>query len=133
MVKVSADIGILAKSLYGVSQAALQARRLGDDGPWFAHPRPKAREDGFVGGQNVAFENALGQLDRLPELAADLVKQRVNVILTAGLIGTAAAKAATSTISIVLFMGEDPVRHGFVESLNGRAEMLPATPISPTN
>lgn len=78
------------------------------------------REEGFVGGQNVAFENrhALGQLDRLPGLAADLVRQRVDVILTGGLAGTAAAKAATSTIPIVFTMGEDPVRHGFVESLN---------------
>ncbi len=68
----------------------------------------------------VAFEGryALGRLDRLPELAADLVRQRVDVICAGGLAGNAAAKAATSTIPIVFFMGEDPVRHGFVESLN---------------
>jgi putative tryptophan/tyrosine transport system substrate-binding protein len=78
------------------------------------------KEEGFVGGQNVTFENRspLGQLDRLPALAADLVRQRVDVIFTGGLAGTAAAKAATSTIPIVFNMGEDPVRHGFVESLN---------------
>jgi putative ABC transport system substrate-binding protein len=78
------------------------------------------REEGFVGGQNVAFENryAFGRRDRLPGLAADLVRQRVDVIVTAGLDGTAAAKAATATFPIVFYMGEDPVRHGFVASLN---------------
>jgi putative ABC transport system substrate-binding protein len=78
------------------------------------------KEEGFVAGQNVTFENrfALGQLDRLPALAADLVRQRVDVIFTGGLNGTAAAKAATATIPIVFTMGEDPVRHGFVTSLN---------------
>jgi putative tryptophan/tyrosine transport system substrate-binding protein len=77
-------------------------------------------EEGFVAGRNVAFENrfASGQLDRLAALAADLVRQRVDLIFTTGLDGTTAAKAATATIPIVFFMGEDPVRHGFVVSLN---------------
>jgi putative tryptophan/tyrosine transport system substrate-binding protein len=76
--------------------------------------------EGFVAGQNVTFENrfAYGQRERLPELAADLVRQRVDLILTGGLDGTTAAKAATATIPIVFTMGEDPVRHGFVASLN---------------
>jgi putative tryptophan/tyrosine transport system substrate-binding protein len=78
------------------------------------------RKEGFVIGQNVTFESrfAFGQLERLPGLAADLVGQRVNVIFTGGLDGTTAAKAATATIPIVFSMGEDPVRHGFVVSLN---------------
>jgi putative tryptophan/tyrosine transport system substrate-binding protein len=78
------------------------------------------REEGFVAGRNVSFENrfASGQLDRLAVLSADLVRQRVDVIFTGGLAGTTAAKAATTTIPIVFTMGEDPVRYGFVASLN---------------
>jgi putative tryptophan/tyrosine transport system substrate-binding protein len=78
------------------------------------------REEGFVASQNVIFENrfALERRERLSGLAADLVRLRVDLILTSGLDGTMAAKAATITIPIVFSIGEDPVRHGFVASLN---------------
>ena len=65
------------------------------------------KEAGFVAGQNVAVEYryAENQLDRLPALAADLVRRRVAVIVTAGTTAAMPAKAATTTIPIVFSAG----------------------------
>jgi putative ABC transport system substrate-binding protein len=77
------------------------------------------KEAGFVEGENVAivYRFAENQSSRLPELAAELVRRRVNVIVSYSS-GAFAAKAATSTIPIVFNIAEDPVRRGLVTSLS---------------
>jgi putative tryptophan/tyrosine transport system substrate-binding protein len=98
----------------------LNAASLDGYRPMAAAFRQGLQESGYVEGQNVAIEYrwADNQIDRLPGLAADLVRRQVTVIAATTTPAALAAKAATTTVPIVFEMASDPIRLGLVASLN---------------
>jgi len=81
--------------------------------------RQGLRDLGYVDGKNIkiVWESADGKLDRLPALAAELVRLKVDIIVTTGAAPTRAAKQATKTVPIIMAQDIDPVGSGFVASL----------------
>ena len=100
-------IGFLAATSPSVEAARIEAFRQG------------LRELGYVEGKNIVIEWrwAEGKFDRLPDLAAELVRLNVDVIVTGGSTSSGAAKEVTTTIPIVMAQVNDPVGSGFVASL----------------
>src|SRR6266545_4507594 len=98
----------------------LSSSALADRARYLPAFRQGIRETGYVEGQNVAIEYrwAQDQYDRLPDLAADLVRRQVTVIAVLDTPSAMVAKAAITTIPIVFATGGDPVRDKLVASLN---------------
>ena len=100
-------IGFLGSASPSAASARIEALRQG------------LRELGYVDGQNIVIEQRYAEekLDRLNELAAELARLKVNVIVTVGPAATRPAKEATAVIPIVMGVDDDPVGNGFVASL----------------
>ena len=100
-------IGYLGLSFPSANAARIEALQQG------------LRDLGYIEGKNIVFEWrwAEGKADRIPDLAAELVKLKVDIIFTGGSTATRAAKIATVTIPIVMSQDSDPVGSGFVASL----------------
>ena len=84
------------------------------------------RDLGYVVGQNIAIEyrSADGKRDRLPDLAGELVRLKVDIIVADGTGPSLEAKKVTSTIPIVMTSSTDPIGNGLVASLPGQGETL---------
>ena len=118
---------LLVLSFSAQAQQAVKVQRIGFLGatsPSVESTRVEAfrqglRELGYVEGKNVVIEwrSSEGKEDRLPALAAELVRLKVDVIVTGGSTVTRAAREATSAIPIVMLQDSDPVGNGFVASL----------------
>jgi putative ABC transport system substrate-binding protein len=88
--------------------------------PAFQAFEQRLRDLGYIEGRNIVIEyrNAEGEVDRLPDLAADLVRLDVNVIVTASDPATRAAKGATGTIPILMMaVNYDPIALGYIDSI----------------
>jgi putative ABC transport system substrate-binding protein len=120
-------LGIVTAPVAAAAQPASKIARIGylTSGSWSGNQRGVEalrhglRDLGYVEGQHfvVEFRAAEGKLDRLPALAAELVRLNVDVIFAGGTGAAIPAKAATRTIPIVMGFSDDPVASGLVQSL----------------
>ena len=127
MFSLTAAIWLLVAPLAGAAQQPAKVPRIGylsplspsSDSTRIEAFRQGLRDFGYVEGQNIAIEYryAEGKFNRLPDLAAELVRFKVDVIVVASTPGILAAKNATSTIPIVMALSADPVPTGLVSSL----------------
>jgi putative ABC transport system substrate-binding protein len=115
--------GILVTSLLADAQLPAQCTRIGFLGnvppPIFEAFRQGLRDLGYIEGQSLTIEHrgVEGKEERLSDLAAELVRRQVAVIVAPGPVAVQAAKQATATIPIVMVAGTDPVAEGWVASL----------------
>jgi len=119
--------GLLAAPLAARAQQAVKVWRIGyldqgsasGNGPYFEAFRHGLRDLGWIEGKNIALEVrfAEGKTERLPSLAAELVRRKVDLIATSSTPAALAAKQATATIPIVIGFVADPVGSGVVRSL----------------
>ena len=125
---VTLILGILVAPLGTVAQPVEKVHRIGWLSPGFPRPeldppvdafRQGLRALGYVESQNlvIAYRGAEGKLERLPDLAAELVQLQVEVIVAVGSAATRAAQHATRTLPTVMTGTPDPVTQGFVASL----------------
>ena len=124
---IALGAGALLAPLAAEAQAPAKVRRIGllsphslsDTALWHQAFRLGLSDLGMVEGKNISIEYryAEGKIDRLPDLAADLVRLKVDVIVTSFISDTRAAKSATRAIPIVMASVGDPVASGLVESL----------------
>jgi putative tryptophan/tyrosine transport system substrate-binding protein len=121
-------LAFLVVPLAAAAQPATKVHRIGWLSPGFPRPdhdppvdafRQGLREFGYVEGQNLVIEyrGAEGRIERLPDLAAELVQRQVTVLVAVGTAATRAAQDATHTIPIVMTGTSDPVGQGFIASL----------------
>ena len=132
-------LGLLAAPLAADAQQGGKMPRIGVL-QFGTHPDPYSeafaqglRDLGYVPGKNIILEYrwAEGRFDRLPDLAAELVGLKVDIIVTVGTQTTDAAKQATGTIPIVMTAASDPVGSGFVASRARPAGNITGFPSSP--
>jgi putative tryptophan/tyrosine transport system substrate-binding protein len=117
---IIAPLAVEAQQERKAQRIGLLAPRSASDAlPFHEAFRQGLRELGWVEGQNIFIEYrfAEGSYNRLPDLAAELVRLKVDVIVAAGTATSAAAKNATGTIPIVMMSGGDPVESGLIASL----------------
>jgi putative tryptophan/tyrosine transport system substrate-binding protein len=136
---IASALAAIPIRVYGQSSGRIYRLGILHPGTWISNDPVLAdfvtplRDLGYTEGKNLVVDRryADGQLDRLPSMAQDLVKNRVDLILSVGTLASQAAKAATTTIPIVMLVNGDPVALGLVASYARPSGNATAVVISP--